>query len=181
MELVKKNNSRVLLTLALVFIGPVVLAKLFLTMHWYQGGVTNKGQLLPDHMTYHSLDMKNPAPHQWQVIYLMPDKCGQRCQQQLYVLNQSYIALGKEKSRVTPVLLHRQKIDSAATNQYHFAQAVASKPLAKQMDRQQMVVVDPLGKLVTRYPLLTSQHEQVLQGRAMLSDLQKMLKLSRVG
>ncbi|RYV00604.1 hypothetical protein SOPP22_17510 [Shewanella sp. OPT22] len=181
MELARKNNSRVLLVLALVFIAPVVLAKLFLAMHWYQGGVTNKGQLLPDSMTYQSLKMKNPAPHHWQVIYMMPDECTQKCQQQLFVLNQSYLALGKDKNRVTPVVLHQQGTDALAMSQYKFTQAVASKMIAKQMDRQQMVVVDPLGKLVTCYDLMPSKHEQVMQGRALLNDLHKMLKLSRVG
>ena len=147
MEVVRQNKSRVLLMLAVVFIAPVVLAKLFLNMHWYHGGATNHGQLLPETLSYRSLNMNNPQPRKWQILYLMPSHCGDACQQQLYILNQSYIALGKEKERVTPIVLRTDNSDIKALQGYDFDLATSNEPLAEQLQHQQMVVVDPLGKI----------------------------------
>ncbi len=181
MDVVRQNKSGVLLMLAVVFIAPAVLAKLFLSMHWYHGGVTNHGQLLPESLSYSSLRMKNPLPHKWQILYLMPPHCDTGCEQQLFILNQSHIALGKEKQRVTPIVLRTANSDINVLRGYDFIQADSNDRLAAQLNHQQMVIVDPLGKLVMRYRLMPDKRQRLMQGRAMLSDLQKMLKLSRIG
>ena len=164
-----------------MFIAPVVLAKLFLSMHWYHGGATNHGQLLPETLSYSSLHMKNPLPHKWQILYLLPNHCDASCQQQLFILNQTIVALGKENQRVVPVVLHANGSDVKSLNGYDFDYVAANNELAKQLDHQQMVVVDPFGKLVMRYAMKPDKHQRIMQGRAMLNDLQKMLKLSRIG
>ncbi len=181
MNLARQNNSKVLIVLALVFIAPVVLAKLFLTMHWYRGGVTNHGELLPETVSYQSLEMKNPQPHMWQILYLLPIHCDTSCKQQLFVLNQSYLALGKEKKRVKPIIFMDKRSDISQLQNYPFKPILATNSMVAQLDQQQMVVVDPLGKWVMKYGLMTNEHQRVMQGKAMLSDMQKMLKLSRVG
>lgn len=181
MNSARQSKSSLLLILALVFIAPVALAKLLLSMHWYQAGVTNNGQLLPEPLSYKSLKMNNPLPHKWQIVYLLPENCDAICQQQLFILHQSHLALGKEQDRVIPVVFHSPVSDTSQLGKYQFTQAEANSELAKQLNQQQMIVVDPLGKLVMRYVLMSDKHQRVMQGRAMLSDLQKLLKLSRIG
>ena len=65
----KKKNTKVLLMLAAVFLIPVIAAKIVLSMNWYEGAVTNKGELLPESLSYQSLSMENPHPDKWQLVY----------------------------------------------------------------------------------------------------------------
>ncbi|AVV84383.1 hypothetical protein SPWS13_2638 [Shewanella putrefaciens] len=43
-----------------------------------------------------------------------------------------------------------------------------------------MIIVDPLGNLVLRYPQAHSKEAHLAQGKALIADLRKLLKLSRV-
>lgn len=177
----KKKNTKVLLMLAAVFLIPVIAAKLVLSMNWYEGAVTNKGELLPESLSYQSLSMENPHPDKWQLVYLLPTQCDQACKQQLYLLHQTYIALGREQDRVIPLIATQPNSDLTALADYQFTTAKASDALQQALKKQQIIIVDPIGKLVTRYPLQSDQQQLLLQGKAMMNDLRKMLKLSRVG
>lgn len=175
------KNKKALLALIVVFLLPVIAAKLVLSLNLYDGGSTNKGELLPTELAYVSLGMNNPKPKKWQLVFLLPNQCDQPCQQQLYLLQQTHTALGREQDRVEPVVLLSNQSDKSALAPYQFTTAVASKPLQQQLDAQQIIIADPLGKLVTRYELKSDENQRLLQGKAMLNDLRKMLKLSRVG
>ncbi len=177
----KKSGARPLILLFVVFILPVAAAKLVLSMDLYQGGATNKGELLTSNTSYTSLEMDNPKPKEWQLLYLLPAQCTQQCQDHLYILQQSHIALGREKDRVNTLILLSEKSDVAALEEYQFETANANGAMANMLMNQQMIIVDPLGNLVMRYPAVSGLDAQILQGKSLISDLRKMLKLSRVG
>lgn len=177
----KKSGARPLILLFVVFILPVAAAKLVLSMDLYQGGATNKGELLTQDISYTSLEMANPKPKEWQLLYLLPSQCNQQCEDHLYILQQSHIALGREKDRVTTLILLDKHSDISALENHSFETVNASKAMVGMLINQQMIIVDPLGNLVMRYPAVSGLDEQILQGKSLVSDLRKMLKLSRVG
>lgn len=177
----KKSGAKPLILLFLVFVLPVAAAKIVLSLDLYQGGATNKGELLPIGTSYHSLGMNNPKPKEWQLLYLLPKKCDQQCQDHLYILQQSHIALGRNQDRVHTLILLSQDSDPLALASYSFQTAEANKAMMSLLDRQQMIVVDPLGSLVMRYPAVNGMDKQIMQGKSLVADLRKMLKLSRVG
>jgi hypothetical protein len=179
----KAKKPKALFILLLVFVLPVALAKLVLSLNLYQGGATNQGELLTDDLSYHSLSQANPKPQSWQVLYLLPSHCGSQCQDRLYILQQSHIALGQEKDRVTSIIIVQSNsdIDALSGLKLEYQTMAANTQLASLLLEQQLIIVDPLGSLVMRYPGISGHDANISQGKALLADLRKMLKLSRVG
>ncbi|MEC4727956.1 hypothetical protein HWQ46_20685 [Shewanella sp. D64] len=177
----KKSGTKPLIILLLVFLLPVVAAKIVLSMNLYQGGATNKGELLSTGTSYASLAMDNPKPKEWQLLYLLPEHCDQLCLDRLYILQQSHVALGKEQDRVHTLILLDDNSDTSALSGVSFETVKVNPPLSEMLNQQQMIIVDPLGSLVMRYPPVSGRDKQILQAKALISDLRKMLKLSRVG
>ncbi|MGI2258475.1 hypothetical protein [Shewanella sp. GXUN23E] len=173
-------KNRMSLLMVLVAFGlPVLLAKLVLDNHWYHGGVTNKGGLLEQGISYTSLGMSNPHPGRWQLIYMPPTSCTEACQDRLYILRQSHTALGKEQDRVTPVVMQAES--AAAPLGHELPSAIPSAAMQSLLLSGDIIIVDPLGNLVMRYVMVTGMEAQLTQGKDLLADLRKMLKLSRIG
>ncbi|MDA0130101.1 hypothetical protein OH458_18670 [Vibrio sp. MarTm2] len=172
----------IFLTLVLMFALPAILAKTVLTNHWYQSGVTNRGVLIEPSVSYQTLGIDNPyAGSQWQLAYVMPSRCEAFCQQQLYLLGQSHTALGKYQDRVSPVLLVRSDNEVMPKVAEQFSVVNVSGNLNHLVSGFEVVIVDPLGQLVMRYPKVKAESDLVQQSKDVLADLRKLLKLSRVG
>lgn len=179
---VANKSRRSLLLLLVAFILPVVLAKLALDQHWFNYGVTNKGQLLENELTLNQLgiEQQNFKQH-WLLVYRMPAQCDLLCQQTLKSINNTYVALGKEMPRVTPVLLsENNELPSELTNK-----AWQQLPLTPQIDNHlpqgQVLIVDPLGNFVLAHTP-PNQAEQLAQfGKSILADFKKLLKYSKIG
>ncbi|UJF22067.1 hypothetical protein [Shewanella sp. OMA3-2] len=178
-----KKSNKTLILLFVVFLVPVALAKLVLSMDWYHGGATNKGALLNTELNYSTLEMDNPKPHLWQLVYLLPEKCNEQCVDRLYIINQSHIALGRDRDRIVPMILLQDNSDIDALKQLHipFDTAAINSKMAELLTSQQMIIVDPLGSLVMQYDAVLGRDANIVQGKAIIADLRKMLKLSRVG
>ncbi|MGI2170180.1 hypothetical protein ACROAE_08280 [Shewanella sp. MF05960] len=178
-----KKSNKTLILLLVVFVLPVAVAKLVLSFDLYQGGATNKGALMSPDINYSTLAMPNPKPHSWQMLYLLPEICEQSCQDRLYVLHQGYIALGKDRDRVIPIILidRNSDINTLKKLGVTFQQVPVNQALAALLTQQQLVIVDPLGSLIMQYNKVTGRDANIAQGKAMIADLRKMLKLSRVG
>lgn len=189
----KAPGRRILWGMLIVFALPIIAAKLILSQHWYQSAVTNHGIFLEPPVFYHDFNLTNPAPHQWQIAYLLPEQCEQLCQQQLHLLKQSHIALGKDQPRVMPVVLvpfQTNEISQPVVSdiqQMGFVVYQSSDIQAALMQgelgiaEQDYVLVDPRGQWVMRYPSVQSTQELPSELKGLLADLRKLLKLSRVG
>ena len=101
----------------------------------------------------------------------------------LYVINQSHIALGRDRDRVSPIILLQHNSDLDALKQLHiqFETAPSNDQIAALLTQQQMIIIDPLGSLVMQYDGVSGREASIAQGKSMIADLRKMLKLSRVG
>ncbi|HHF0503265.1 cytochrome oxidase biogenesis cluster protein [Vibrio diabolicus] len=167
-----------LIALVCMFALPAVIAKVILTQGWYQSGVTNRGVLVEPYTTLELLGQESPLKeHRWQLAYVLPNECTEQCRQQLYLLQQSHVALGKYQERVVPVLWQTElsgTVDVSMTTM-QMNQSVTAK-----VKPGQMLIVDPLGQLVMSYSPKPNE-DLVSFNKGMLADLRKLLKLSRVG
>ncbi|MGF1685234.1 SCO family protein [Photobacterium japonica] len=180
----KKKGTLLLLLGA--FVLPVVLAKLVLDLNWYQGGVTNRGKLLAAPVTSAWL---GDSP-QWQLIYLLPEACDEKCQGALFNLHQIPLAVGAEKDRVHSVLL---RVDPAADypalvkKQLNaLSQQTVSAQVVAQMHTLEygthaIYLADPLGNVMLAYPLVAGKAAILAQGKDVLRDLKRLLKISKIG
>ncbi|MFV0576855.1 MAG: hypothetical protein ACK5NC_15745 [Vibrio sp.] len=182
-------SKKALWWMLLLFLLPVVAAKLILTMNWYHSGVTNKGIWLEPKLYYHDLKIENPAPHKWQIAYLMPNSCLDVCQQQLHLLQQGYLSLGKDLPRVRPVVMteNPNALDQSQTTQYvvvdlqkDWMKEHGNLAQGRDLAVQDFVLIDPLGQWVMRYPTVQNTEQLPSELKGMLKDLRKMLTLSRV-
>ncbi|RTZ18055.1 hypothetical protein EJ063_04505 [Vibrio aquaticus] len=172
----------IFVSLVVMFALPAIVAKTILSQHWYQSGVTNKGELIEPRTSYENLGLVNPFQQkQWQLGYVIPEQCDAFCQQQVYLLGQSHLALGKYQQRVEPVLLVTEKSDVTALGQNDYQRVAINTAFSDVVEQFEFVIVDPLGQLVMRYPKVETQTELVTQSKGLLADLRKLLKLSRVG
>ncbi|GAA5192936.1 hypothetical protein [Ferrimonas gelatinilytica] len=176
------TRQRTLLVLLLAFALPVIFAYTALKLGWYQGGATNRGELLSD-LSYQQLALTNPEPRRWQMAMLLPAQCAADCEAQLTLLRQAHLALGREQERVQPILFVMPESDPgmlARLGEAPFLQAEINTQARQAMGAYALVVIDPLGQWVMGYrsgevgPPLTL-------GQDLLADLRKLLKLSRIG
>ena len=184
-HVIKKNNRRSFFIMIAVFVLPIVLAKLALDGDWLATGVTNKGTLLTNELTLIQLGIDDPTLNeQWLIMYNLPQHCDNDCQKTLEAVHNTYVALGKEMPRVTPVALVKDELSSAqleriAKSQWHL---IASTEQAKQqLPKPQILIVDPLGNVFMSHKIPNDAQQLPQFGKQILADMKKLLKYSKVG
>jgi hypothetical protein len=181
------GSKKALMLLGIVFIVPVILAKIALEQDWFNRGVTNKGQLLTPVIDASSLLAE--APKKWRVLYVVPETCTESCQQAVYSIQQIDVALGKESDRANATLLVTAQSDQTALTLLQSETSaevlqVSNKnvnEVFKSDLRNGIFLVDTLNNAMMRYDLPEQREVAIMQSRDVLSDLKKMLKLSRIG
>ncbi|GAK23130.1 LOW QUALITY PROTEIN: hypothetical protein JCM19052_3756 [Vibrio sp. JCM 19052] len=168
----------VLLSLIVLFALPAIIAKVVLSQGWYETGVTNRGELVEPIPHLNNWGRHSPLSEKgWQLAYVLPSDCQEQCQQQLHLMQQSHIALGKYQERVVPVIWTSKQ--SASTSETMIVMQM-NDSLSEKVQEGQMLIVDPLGQLVMAYT--PEANEDLVQlSKDVLADLRKLLKLSRVG
>ncbi|MEW6984288.1 hypothetical protein AAD001_16665 [Colwelliaceae bacterium 6471] len=179
-----KSRRNLLLVLG-VFIIPVVLAKLALEQHWFKYGVTNQGALSKQELTLTDIGLSNTKfNEQWLMLYRVPSMCDQLCNDTLLAVNNTYTLLGKELPRVTPVALFEQQLSQQEQSNFRHHKWL-NMPLPEQatslMSQSQLVIVDPLGNIVMTYNAPNNQQGLATFSKAILADMKKLLKYSRIG
>lgn len=107
----------------------------------------------------------------WVLLTVVNGDCGPDCRRQLHLARQVRIAQGREQGRVVQALVQADSVtpvDLALT--YH----VPSAALADWPDPVRTYVVDPLGRVMLRFPVAA-------EGKGMLRDLRQLLKASKIG
>ncbi len=174
------KGKQALSLVCVVFILPLFTAKLVLDMGWYQKGVTNKGDLLNAPVRAGWLD----GDGLWRLVYSIPKVCDPQCENALFQLNQIPIAVGRERERVTSLLLVSQSHANVKENNiqkqdlsFQEQKAILGLPF----HGKAIYLVDPLNNFILAYPLSKEKNEQIVQSKGLLSDLRKLMKLSKVG
>lgn len=185
-RLLKQRRSKgrlMLIGLILIFALPAIIAKTVLDQHWYTAGVTNSGELVEPRVTLEDFGITLPVAEEgWLVGYIAPTECESLCEQQLHYLNQSYLALGKNKERVTAVVFVAEGVSLKGTiNKPDLEFLAGGDQLRAEFAPASIVIIDPLGQLVMEYKSVSEPSQLVSQSKGMIHDLRKLLKLSRVG
>jgi hypothetical protein len=183
---VRKSRKSLMLLLS-VFVIPIVMAKLALDNDWFNEGVTNSGTLIEHELTLTELELTDDAlQKKWLIISQISENCHEVCKQSLYGINQTFISLGKEMKRVVPVGLYATRLKLDATSLGNLKDGAwkfneVTLAAKDQLDPAKVYVADPLGNIILEYPQPTTDQEVLAFGKAMLSDLRKLLKYSRIG
>jgi hypothetical protein len=190
------RGRRTLLGLAALFFVPLAIAfYLYYAGGWRPAGSTNHGELidparpledvaftLPDGTTSARAGLLRGK---WSLVYLGAGSCDAACQRALWVMRQTRLLLAEDMSRVQRVFIStRACCNEEFLKKEHpgldVVQAVdpAAIELLTQFptdDQANMVfVVDPLGNLMMRADARKDP-------KGLLTDLQKLLKLSHIG
>ncbi len=173
------TKGRIVLgSLICLFALPAIIAKVVLSQGWYETGVTNRGELVDPYITLEQLGQPSPLEEKgWQLAYVLPSECKEQCQQQIHLMQQSHIALGKYQERVVPVIWTSEEANGVDQS---IVVMQMNGALSSRVKAGQMLIVDPLGQLVMSYTPETNE-DLVRLSKDVLADLRKLLKLSRVG
>ena len=179
------KSRRSLLLIFTMFAVPVVLAKLALDNEWFNKASTNSGELLKQELSISQLDITDEALQQkWLIIYRLPVSCDENCKQTIYGINQTFISLGREMDRVIPLGLYAEETNTdelGALKEAFWEFNLISAASKDQLESSWVYVSDPLGNVILKYAAPTSNDEVLALGKAMLADLRKLLKYSRIG
>jgi hypothetical protein len=182
---VQHKNRRSLLLVIAAFALPIILAKLALEGNWLATGVTNKGTLLTNELTLEKLGIDSSKfNQQWLILYSLPKFCDSECQQALETVHNTYVALGKEMPRVSPVALFQNKLSNEQLAQISKSQwQLLAMPIqAKQhLAESQVLIVDPLGNVFLSHKIPNNIEQLPQLGKQILADMKKLLKYSKVG
>ncbi|MEL7448851.1 MAG: hypothetical protein AAFN78_06555 [Pseudomonadota bacterium] len=196
----QRRGRLVLLGLALLFMGPLAASWI-----WYFSGsspaetrgTTNRGELISParplaQVAFPSLD--GPAPDSfprgvWTLMLIDGSGCQTACQETLINLRQVNLALGNDVDRLRHALLVTGTApDVAALRTQHRdlflldatggAGPLFFKPFPTDangaVDGSRVYLSDPLGNLMMSYPMDGDP-------KNMLKDIEKLLRLSRIG
>ena len=196
----QRRGRWILLGLAVLFLGPLVASWI-----WYFGGnspaqsrgTTNRGELISparplSQVAFAALDGGEPEAFprgMWTLMLVDNSNCLVSCQQSLVNMRQVNLALGNDVDRLRRALLvtggqpdasairaqHRELLMLQATGG---AAPIFFKPFptdaSGRVDQSRIYLSDPLGNLMMSYPIDGDPHN-------MLKDIEKLLRLSRIG
>jgi len=191
----ERRRARVLLIgTFLIFFLPIVAAWLLnlFAPDWRPFGTVNHGILVQPVRPISAAGLKDPTGMKldadylhgrWTLVHVLNGPCGQRCIDALVHTRQVQQALGDDMNRV-------QRLMVVATPRYaenvakppELALAVAKSPwlasfsFAEDGSSQAfgIYLVDPQGNLMMRYPPNIDQ-------RGLISDMERLLKISKIG
>lgn len=162
-----------------IFIGmaavPLALAYATLKLGWYTPGATAKGEFVDREIVLDIHQKQQQTLPHWYLVAQPEKACEAECQELLYGLNQTYVALGKLQKRV------ETKVFSAEVDLTKFPKLQNTDLSSDSLSSRFIYVVDPFGKVVLQYPVSADRDQTITSSKAILADLKKLLKYSRVG
>lgn len=184
---IKRGQLKLLLILAL-FAAPFLLADVAFR-YWKPDSFSNYGELV-EPVEFQPTGLRAPAGGpfdlaglrgKWVFLLVQPGDCAEACRQNLYLMRQVRQATGREQARIERLLIAARPLAAELAAEHEgLRQAQVAQPagltaqLAGGDALGRVYLVDPLGRLVLRYPLAPD-------GSRMLKDVQRLLKYSQIG
>ena len=179
-----------LLLISLVFFGPLILATwlYFSDSGFRPDGKTNHGQLLLPMLNIgEALPGASIHEHNdghWLLVYSNSGACGEACENALFTLRQSRLMLGKEMDRLLRVFLHGDtRPDTVFIAEEHAGlitlrdsnlSGLLDNKRPEELAARGYFLIDPLGNLVMYF-------RPDIDPSEMVEDIERLLKLSRIG
>jgi hypothetical protein len=181
----KFKSRRNLLMVIAVFVLPIVLAKLALTQNWLEYGVTNKGSLVGNELTLKDLGIADDElDSMWLMLYALPNDCTEQCEQTLLSVNNTLVALGKDRPKVRNVALYQHVLTEQQLSHLDASKwTIIRSPNEKHslIQRPTVLLIDPLGNIILEHKPPELYEEQAMFGKGILADMKKLLKYSKIG
>jgi cytochrome oxidase Cu insertion factor (SCO1/SenC/PrrC family) len=190
----RRGSRRQIWLLIALFFGPLIVAfLLYYYGSWRPAGRTNFGELIDPPrplaetpLTAADGDALKPdlLRGKWSLIYIGAGSCDERCHEALTLMRQTRLALNDDMARVQRVFL---AVEPCCDREYLEAEhpglivARASDAAGASLVERfpdptggRIYIVDPLGNLMMSYP-------PGAPPKALLEDIEKLLKLSHIG
>ena len=180
-----RGKQLVLLALFAVFVVPVVLAYALNVWwpHWYPFGRMNHGEIVDPawQVELGSMDRAaaNRAAGRWILLHPVASRCDAECEALLDLTRRVHVSLGKDHDRVVRMFVHREDIpfDRARSRDADLIVAPAPASWFEGIPGDgpaRLILVDPERYAVLRY-------RADLRGKGLARDLQRLLKISKIG
>ncbi|MDP7591908.1 MAG: hypothetical protein QF552_04295 [Litorilituus sp.] len=178
-QLVRKKP---LLSIFFVFLLPLILAKIMLNQGISGKIITKGGELIRPITGYQQLNLTNPKPESWQLVYVTLDSCELPCKNSLYNIQQVWQALGAEMPRVKLIVKGKSHAAFSSKDIQWKLFHVEEKENISWVDfAGEVLIVDPQGNFVMRYLFDDNKQQSLAEAGNMLKDIKRLLKLSRIG
>lgn len=179
-----------------LFAGPLLLAA-----GWYvlapqtAPATAAHGELIDPAVPLESFELPRPDSDQpfsledlrghWTMVQVVNDRCDDACRERLYFTRQIHTALGRDRDRVRRLVLASRGGDTGGLGEVldehprlTVLEARTGDPLRRQLpddvDAETVLLIDPMGNLMLRFG-------PAVEPDGILEDLEKLLKLSRIG
>ncbi len=197
-----KNPKLVLFLFFLVLLGPILFAYVLLQKsNAHEFRMSNHGDLItpPRNITQVSLyDINEKSNYsgekllgKWWLVYASPAKCQQTCHDILYNMRQIRTALGKDTPRLERLFLAHPECPTSVCQTYlseNYPDMQRVKIIQSDYDALfgnishapsrdmvgEVYIIDPQGNIMMHY-------SADMEAKAILSDLKRLLKLSKIG
>ncbi|MBS0288847.1 MAG: hypothetical protein JSS07_02260 [Proteobacteria bacterium] len=197
-----KNPKLIIFLLLIVLAGPLFFAYILVQKgNAYQFRLSNNGDLITppvniSKLTFFEIGEKkqfsgDKLSGKWWLLYASPAKCQQTCQDILYSLQQIRTALGKDALRLERIFLahpHCQQsvCETFLLENYPDMARATLKPsnytslfanignLDARNTYGEVYIIDPKGNIMMHY-------DANMEPKAILSDLKRLLKISKIG
>ena len=187
------SNQIKLLLIIFIFLLPFIIS--FLLLDDYaedkEWETTNYGELIKPILpitnikinTESNISNTNSLNGKWSLLYYLKNDCLKTCEENIYLLRQVNTALGKDMDRLQRILMFDENVKYSLEflTSYPGLIYIYNKPnslhglLSSLSDGESSILlIDPLGNVILKY-------SEELQGKKLLKDLKKLLKLSRIG
>jgi hypothetical protein len=179
------NARNFFLLFSLCALVPFAAAKLSLSMGWFAGGATNKGQWLAQEVKL--IPALGQGDLHWTVAYVSSQACTQQCESALALLQQLHTGLGRKQLGVQSMLIAGDKTNLANLQQQFPAlkmmtvatelNSAVTKNSALDLLDNQFVIINQQGIVLLRYPLADAVAAQVAAD--LRSDLLRLFNYDR--
>ena len=200
----KAKNRKILISLLVLFATPVMFAYVAYFGNWFANAGAAHGELieidkLTDIEDYEftrgSGDVYTGKEFEtlyWWLIPIQAPSCGQKCVDlNLYVVNQTYIGLGKEASRINQLVVLETEsglnVGNFPVARSRFSikgiKAIDKNVSGRKLDLPMnfIYLVDPLGNIFMRYPLIKDKGNAPELNNKLRKDILHLFKYSRLG
>lgn len=171
------------------FVLPFVVGHLAYQQGWFDGGRTNKGDLLVPPLAlaeqgWQALPDQPELAGTWWLVYVLPESCAADCVRGLDAMVRLRAGMGRERARVGVLLLHAGEAPPAlpplSVQPSLLVRGRVDAAVAAAWQGQ-WLIMDPMGWVMLSYRVPESQQALLVRAQDLIDDLMQLLKVSRIG